>query len=87
MINDTMQTIAEQLEIKDFPFLKKDKQGRIIYLEDENQFWVKFEYNSNGNLTKWQTSKAIIIWKYDSQGNVIDSLNVATDEYNRKATT
>lgn len=87
MINDTMQTIAEQLEIKDFPFLKKDKQGRIIYLEDENQFWVKFKYNSNGNLTKWQTSKAIIIWKYDSQGNVIDSLNVATDEYNRKATT
>lgn len=78
-----MKTIAEQLEIKDFPFEIKDKQSRIIYLEDENQFWVKFEYNSNGNLTKWQTSKAIIIWKYDSQGNVIKCNDIVVDDYHK----
>lgn len=44
-----MKTIAEQLNITDFPFEIRDKEGRVIYFEIKNQFWVRCEYDSAGN--------------------------------------
>ena len=44
-----MKTIAEQLNIKEFPFVIKDKNGNKIYWEDENGYWIKTEYDSKGN--------------------------------------
>ena len=58
-----MKTIAEQLNIKDFPFRIKDKQGNVLYQEDSNRYWSKMEYDSVGNR----------IYYEDSIGNIIDN--------------
>ena len=51
-----MKTIAEQLNIKEFPFVIKDKNGNKIYWEDENGYWIKTEYDSKGNKIYWEDS-------------------------------
>ncbi len=43
-----MKTISQQLNIKDFPFEIKDKNGNVLYYENSYGFWVKREYNKNG---------------------------------------
>ena len=45
-----MKTIAQQLNIKEFPFEIKDKNGKEIYSEDSNGDWCKREYDPNGKL-------------------------------------
>ena len=42
------QTIAQFLNVKDFPFEIKDKNGKIIYSEYSDGDWSKREYDSNG---------------------------------------
>lgn len=42
------KTIAEQLNIKEFPFKIKDKNGNEIYYEDSNKYWCKKEFDLNG---------------------------------------
>jgi hypothetical protein len=42
-------TIAQQLNVKEFPFEIKNKNGNEIYYEDSNGYWYKSEYDSNGN--------------------------------------
>jgi hypothetical protein len=44
-----MKTIAQQLNIKEFPFRIKDKNGNQIYFEDSYRYWRKRELDSNGN--------------------------------------
>jgi len=41
-------TIAQQLKIKDFPFIIKDKDGKEIYCEYSNGYWCKSEFDANG---------------------------------------
>jgi len=67
-----MKTIAQQLNVKDFPFEIKDNDGNLIYYEESNGYWSKKEYNSNGKVIyhensygPWQK------WEYDSSENVI----------------
>jgi len=38
------KTIAQQLNIKKFPFNIKDENGNIIYYENSNAYWSKLEY-------------------------------------------
>ena len=65
-----MKTIAQQLNIKDFPFSIKDKNGNRIYWEDYNRFWIKGEFDSNGNKIYWENSvKDWGRYEYDSNGN------------------
>ena len=49
-------TIAQQLKIKDFPFVINDKDGNVIYYENSTGFWVKKEYDSNGNGIRYEES-------------------------------
>ncbi len=49
-------TIAQQLKIKDFPFKIKDKNGKVIYLENSNGYWYKLEYDTNGKVIYWEDS-------------------------------
>jgi hypothetical protein len=50
-----MKTIAQQLNITEFPFKINDKNGNEIYLEHSYGYWYKKEFNSNGkNLLKTQ---------------------------------
>jgi len=56
-------TIAQQLNVKDFPFVIKDKQGNVLHQEDSNGYWSKREYDSEGRE----------IYYEDSIGNIIDN--------------
>ena len=67
-----MKTIAQQLNVKEFPFEIRDNDGNLIYYEESNGYWSKREYNSNGKVIyhensygSWQK------WGYDSSENVI----------------
>lgn len=65
-------TIAQQLNIKDFPFEIKDKNGQTIYRETANGYWDKHEYDANGKLIRVEDSRGY--WskcQYDAQGNEI----------------
>ena len=67
-----MKTIAQQLNVTDFPFIIKDKNGNQIYFESSTGFWYKNEYDSNGNIIYSEDSNGH--WsknKYDSNGNEI----------------
>ena len=67
-----MKTIAQQLNVTDFPFRIKDKQGNVLYFENSEGYWGKYEYDSDGNVIYCEDSRGFW-WKreYDSVGNVI----------------
>lgn len=58
--NNKMKTIAQQLNVTDFPFEIKDKNGREIYWENSNGDWCRKEYDSYGNETHYENSKGFI---------------------------
>ena len=67
-----MKTIAQQLNIKEFPFSIKDKNGNCIYYETSDRFWSKWEYDSNGKEIYFEDSNGV--WckrEYDSNGNKV----------------
>ena len=67
-----MKTIAQQLNIKDFPFIINDKNGNRTYREFSNGTWSKYEYNENGNRTYYENFRGF--WckhEYDKNGTVI----------------
>jgi hypothetical protein len=67
-----MTTIAQQLKIKDFPFIIKDKDGNIIYYEDSDGYWIKNEYDVNGKEIYSEDSDGL--WsknEYDAHGKEI----------------
>ena len=67
-----MKTIAQELNVTDFPFEIKDKSGNEIYFENSNGYWIKREYDSNGNEIYWEDSTGYWIKReYDSDGNRI----------------
>jgi hypothetical protein len=55
------QTIAQFLNVKDFPFVIKDKNGNIIYREYSNGYWVKREYDDQGKEIRFENSDGYII--------------------------
>jgi len=57
------KTIAQELNITQFPFETRDKRGNIIYKEFENGFWAKWEYDEQGEE----------IYYEDSYGQIIDN--------------
>ena len=67
-----MKTIAQQLNVKEFPFEIKDKNGNLTYVENSNGYWEKSEYDSNGKEIYYENSNGS--WckrEYDSNGNEI----------------
>jgi hypothetical protein len=65
-------TIAQQLKIKEFPFIIKDSKGNRIYYENSNGYWEKREYDSEGNRIYYEDSNGY--WskhEYDSNGKEI----------------
>jgi YD repeat-containing protein len=65
-------TIAQQLNIQQFPFSIKNEAGQEIYCEYENGYWFKREYNSKNGITRYEDSDGD--WRsyeYDAQGNMI----------------
>ena len=67
-----MKTIAQQLNIKTFPFEIKDSKGNLIYFEKSNGFWVKYEYDAQGEEIYYENSDNFWVKReFDSQGRVI----------------
>jgi hypothetical protein len=65
-------TIAQQLNVKEFPFHITDKKGYLIYKEWEYYYWYKKEYDADGNQTKFENSTGY--WQkseYDTNGKLI----------------
>jgi hypothetical protein len=56
-----MKTIAQQLNVKEFPFEIRDKNGKLIYWEDSDGYWSKREYDSNGNEIYYESSTGVIV--------------------------
>ena len=66
------KTIAQQLNVKNFPFVIKDKNGNEIYYENSNGFWWKREFDENGNVIYCKSSNGV--WykrEFDKNGNLI----------------
>jgi len=55
-----MKTIAQQLNIKTFPFEVKDENGNILYYEKSNGYWGKYTYDENGNEVYYENSEGEI---------------------------
>ena len=67
-----MKTIAQQLNVTEFPFKIKDKNGNQIYCEYSNGGWWKSKYDSNGNpIYSENSNKYWCKSEYDSNGNQI----------------
>ena len=65
-------TIAQQLKIKDFPFVIKDKAGNSIYYEISENQWSKFERDAHGREIGQESDDGY--WtktERDAQGNLI----------------
>ena len=66
------KTIAQQLNIKDFPFVIKDKNGNRIYYEISDNTWIRREYDSDGNQIFSQNSSGFSArWEYDCNGDEV----------------
>lgn len=59
-----IKTIAEQLGITEFPFEIKDRDGRVIYREQEDRTWIKWVYDSKGEVLRSEDS---VGYYYDSR--------------------
>jgi hypothetical protein len=68
----TIQTIAQFLKVKDFPFIIKDKNGEVIYREDSDGYWWTREYDDQGNIIRYETSDGYWCkYEHDDKGNEI----------------
>ena len=56
-----MKTIAQQLNITEFPFEIKDSKGRTIYFENSVWGWFKSEFDSQGDIIYFENSSGCII--------------------------
>jgi hypothetical protein len=66
-----MKTIAQQLNIKEFPFRIADKNGNVLYHENSDNYWRKYECDENGNVRHYEDSSGY--WEnceYDENGNL-----------------
>jgi hypothetical protein len=77
------QTIAQFLNVKDFPFEIKDKKGHLIYREDSSGYWINRQYDIKGNEIYREDSdrywfkierddNGAVIYHEDSNGYIID---------------
>jgi hypothetical protein len=67
-----MKTIAQQLNVSEFPFEINDKNDNRIYFEDSKGYWKKSEYDKNGNEIYYEACDGY--WyksEYDSNGNQV----------------
>jgi hypothetical protein len=94
------KTIAQQLNIKSFPFNIKDEKGNEIYYEDSSGYWEKSQFDEKGNRVYlensngyWEKSqfdeKGNIVYLENSNGNIVDNrpkqtVEITLDEIAKK---
>jgi len=66
------QTIAQFLNVKDFPFEIKDNNDKVIYREYSDGYWIKREYDDESNVIYSENSKGYWIKnEYDDASHLI----------------
>jgi len=66
------KTIAQELNITDFPFEITNVKGNLIYKEWEDGEWSRWERDSKGKKIYYEDSDGFWAkWEYDYQGNEI----------------
>jgi hypothetical protein len=73
-----MKTIAKQLNIKTFPFIIKDDDGKNIYHEDYNGFWAKMEY-AGGKMIRYEDCIGRIV-DYRPKTDIQKAIDLLTKE-------
>ena len=66
------KTIAQQLNITNFPFNIKDDKGNGVYYEDSQGLWTKYQFDEKGNRVYFENSKGF--WgksQFDEKGNQV----------------
>jgi hypothetical protein len=67
-----MKTIAQELNVTDFPFVIKDKNNNQIYYEDSKGYWWKREFDKNNNEIYWEDSYSFWVKReFDKNNNKI----------------
>jgi len=67
-----MKTIAQQLNIKEFPFEIKNSRGNLIYKEEEDGEWSRWERDGNREIIYYEDSSGYWEkWERDDKGNQI----------------
>ena len=56
-----MKTIAQQLNVKKFPFRIRDENVNIIYSVNNDGHWCKYEFDEKDNLIYWEHSNGTIM--------------------------
>ena len=55
-----MKKLSTLFNVTDYPFVLYDKNGNRIYFEYSDKFWVRYEYDSNGNVTYSENSEGAV---------------------------
>lgn len=55
-----MKTIAQQLNITEFPFKIKNRDGNEVYYENSFNQWIKREFDIKGNTIYYEDSNGYI---------------------------
>ena len=87
-----MKTIAQQLNVTQFPYREFDKNNNEIYHEDSDGFWSKREYDENNNQIYYEDSygfwskskfdeKDNRIYYENSNGTIVDNRPKSIQEY------
>jgi len=66
------KTIAQFLNVQKFPFFIRDEKGNELYFENDEEFWIRSEYDSNNKITYYENSDGY--WsknEYDSNGKEV----------------
>ncbi len=67
-----MKTIAQQLNVKEFPFRLYDAKGNEVYCENSDKNWHQEEYDVNGNKIYFANSTGYWAkWEYNKNNKVI----------------
>jgi hypothetical protein len=87
-----MKTIAQQLNVTDFPFEIKDKNNNKIYSENSDGYWIKREFDKNNNQIYYENSDGYwwkqefdknntLIYFENSNGYITDNRTKPTPEF------
>jgi hypothetical protein len=64
-----MKTIAQQLNIKEFPFEIKDKNNNKLYFENSYGYWIKREFDKNNNEVYYENSDGFWVKREFDENN------------------
>jgi len=76
-----MKTIAQQLEVKNFPFIIKDDNDERIYYENSRGYWCKTKYvddirvyyeDSDGVIEQFSSEKIKAVKKLKAARNILE---------------